>query len=87
MASVIDFDGRVRIGQDFTNDHSAPERAIRETAPGGSTATAVGLALIAIVLWGSLVGSMLPLVLRRLGFDPATSSTPFVAALVDVTTS
>jgi magnesium transporter len=45
----------------------------------------VGLALIAIVLWGTLVGSMLPLILRRLGFDPATSSAPFVATLVDVT--
>jgi magnesium transporter len=48
-------------------------------------ATTVGLALVAIVLWGTLVGSMLPLVLRRLGFDPATSSAPFVATLVDVT--
>jgi magnesium transporter len=45
----------------------------------------VGLALIAIVLWGTLVGSMLPLILRRLRFDPATSSAPFVATLVDVT--
>jgi magnesium transporter len=35
------------------------------------------LTLIAVVLWGTLVGSMLPLVLRRLGFDPATSSAPF----------
>jgi len=48
-------------------------------------ATTVGLALVGIVLWGSLVGSMLPLVLKRLGFDPATSSAPFVATLVDVT--
>jgi magnesium transporter len=48
-------------------------------------ATTVGLTLISIVLWGTLVGSMLPLVLRRLGFDPATSSAPFVATLVDVT--
>ena len=45
----------------------------------------VGVALIGIVLWGSLMGSMLPLVLKRLGFDPATSSAPFVATLVDVT--
>ena len=45
----------------------------------------VGLALVGIVLWGSLIGSLLPLVLRRLGFDPATSSAPFVATLVDVT--
>jgi len=45
----------------------------------------VGLALIGIVLWGTLAGSMLPFLLRRLGFDPATSSAPFVATLVDVT--
>ena len=41
--------------------------------------------LIGIVLWGSLVGSMLPLILKRLKFDPAASSAPFVATLVDVT--
>jgi magnesium transporter len=45
----------------------------------------VGLALIGVVLWGSLAGSMLPLVLKKLGADPATSSAPFVATLVDVT--
>ncbi|HKE55737.1 MAG TPA: magnesium transporter [Pyrinomonadaceae bacterium] len=45
----------------------------------------VGLALIGIVLWGTLAGSMLPFILRRFGFDPATSSAPFVATLVDVT--
>jgi magnesium transporter len=45
----------------------------------------VGFSLIGVVLWGSLAGSMLPLVLKRLGFDPATSSAPFVATLVDVT--
>ena len=43
------------------------------------------LALVGIVLWGTLIGSLLPLLLRRLGFDPATSSAPFVATLVDVT--
>jgi magnesium transporter len=48
-------------------------------------ATTVGAALVGIVLWGSLMGSMLPLILKRLGFDPATSSAPFVATLVDVT--
>ncbi len=48
-------------------------------------ATTVGTALVGIVLWGSLMGSMLPLLLKRLGFDPATSSAPFVATLVDVT--
>ena len=48
-------------------------------------ALTVGLALIGIVLWGTLIGSLLPFILRRLGFDPAASSAPFVATLVDVT--
>ncbi|MGY2047675.1 magnesium transporter [Methylobacterium sp. JK268] len=47
-------------------------------------ALTVGSALIGIVLFGSLTGSMLPFVLQRLGFDPATASAPFVATLVDV---
>ena len=41
--------------------------------------------LVGVVLWGTLSGSLLPFLLRRLGFDPATSSAPFVATLVDVT--
>jgi magnesium transporter len=48
-------------------------------------AITVGTALVGVVLWGSLSGSMLPFLLRRLGADPATSSAPFVATLVDVT--
>ncbi|MBV6451869.1 MAG: Magnesium transporter MgtE [Anaerolineales bacterium] len=47
-------------------------------------ALTVGIALIGIVLWGSLAGSMLPFALRRIGLDPAASSAPFVATLVDV---
>jgi magnesium transporter len=46
---------------------------------------AVSLSLVGIVLWGTLSGSMLPFLLTRLGLDPATSSAPFVATLVDVT--
>ena len=45
----------------------------------------VALSLIGVVLWGTLTGSMLPFIFRRLGFDPAVSSSPFVATLVDVT--
>ena len=45
----------------------------------------VAFALVGIVLWGTLIGSLLPFILRRFGFDPATSSAPFVATLVDVT--
>jgi len=47
-------------------------------------AITVGVSLIGIVLWGSLSGSMLPFLLRKVGLDPATSSAPFVATLVDV---
>lgn len=47
-------------------------------------ALTVGFSLVGIVLWGSLSGSMLPFILRRFGLDPATSSAPFVATLVDV---
>lgn len=46
---------------------------------------AIGTAVIGVVLWGTIMGSMLPLLLKRLGADPATSSTPFIATLVDVT--
>ncbi|PMR86150.1 magnesium transporter [Xanthomonas arboricola] len=48
-------------------------------------ALTIGAALIGIVTFGSLSGSMLPFVLQRLGFDPASASAPFVATLVDVT--
>jgi magnesium transporter len=48
-------------------------------------AVTVWLSLVGVVTFGTLVGSMLPFALRRLGFDPATSSAPFVATLVDVT--
>jgi magnesium transporter len=45
----------------------------------------VGLSLVGVVMWGTLSGSMLPFLLKRAGADPATSSAPFVATLVDVT--
>jgi magnesium transporter len=45
----------------------------------------VSFSLIGVVMWGTLVGSMLPFIMKRLNFDPAASSTPFVATLVDVT--
>src|SRR5437762_1143630 len=48
-------------------------------------ALTVGVALVGVVLWGTLSGSMLPFILRRVGADPAASSAPFVATLVDVT--
>jgi magnesium transporter len=48
-------------------------------------ACTVGIALVGVVLWGTLSGAMLPFLLRRCRLDPATSSAPFVATLVDVT--
>jgi len=50
-----------------------------------SIASTVFFALIGVVMWGTLSGSMLPLLLKKLGADPAASSAPFVATLVDVT--
>ncbi|MFB9267354.1 magnesium transporter [Bradyrhizobium erythrophlei] len=51
----------------------------------GLVAATVGAALVGIVTFGSLSGSMLPFILKRIGFDPASASAPFVATLVDVT--
>jgi magnesium transporter len=48
-------------------------------------ATTILCSLIGIVLWGSVMGSMLPIILKKFKLDPATSSAPFVATLVDVT--
>ena len=48
-------------------------------------AATIGVTLMGIVMWGSLMGAMLPLLIKRCGFDPATSSAPFIATLVDVT--
>jgi magnesium transporter len=47
-------------------------------------AATVGTSLVGIVMWGTICGSMLPFILRRIGFDPASASAPFVATLVDV---
>lgn len=47
-------------------------------------ATSVSISLVGIVLWGTTAGSVLPLLLRKAGFDPASASAPFVATLVDV---
>jgi magnesium transporter len=48
-------------------------------------AVTIWLSLVGVVLWGTLAGSMLPMLLKRAGMDPAVSSAPFVATLVDVT--
>lgn len=51
----------------------------------GLIALTIGLSLVGVVTFGSMAGSMLPFLLKRLGFDPASASAPFVATLVDVT--
>lgn len=51
---------------------------------GVATSLVVGLSLIGCVVMGSVVGALLPMVLKKLGFDPAVSSAPFIASLVDV---
>ena len=48
-------------------------------------AMVTGISVMGVVLWGTLAGSMLPIFLKRMKLDPATSSAPFVATLVDVT--
>lgn len=64
-------------------DHASLKTKLAQWRP--ADAASMRDALVGIVLWGSLMGSMLPLFLKRLGFAPATSSAPFVAALVDGT--
>jgi len=48
-------------------------------------AVTIWVSLIGVVLWGTVSGSMLPIILKKAGLDPAVSSAPFVATLVDVT--
>jgi magnesium transporter len=66
---------RILVWQEFF--HSYGEHSTR-------VAATVAFSLVGVVTWGTLAGSMLPFVIRRLGFDPASASAPFVATLVDV---
>lgn len=78
LGSVLGIIGftRVAIWQQFTDIYGTHWFFI---------GTTVGVSLVGVVLWGTLSGSMLPMILKRLGADPAVSSAPFVATLVDVT--
>jgi magnesium transporter len=67
---------RIALWSQFSNIYGEHWRLVALT---------VGMALVGVVMWGSLCGALLPFLLKRLGFDPATSSAPFVATLVDVT--
>lgn len=55
-----------------------------ETVPAANIATAVGLSILAIVTMSTIIGSLLPLLIKRVGLDPAVSSTPLIASVVDV---
>lgn len=79
LGSVLGLIGFLRI---FVWHSISPELYGTHWIPIGIT---VGVTLLGVVLWGTLCGSMLPMVLKRLGADPAVSSAPFVATLVDVT--
>jgi len=67
---------RITLWQNFTGIYGAHWLSIAST---------VAITLVGVVMWGTLMGSMLPLGLKKIGFDPAASSAPFVATLVDVT--
>jgi magnesium transporter len=51
---------------------------------GGAVGTVVAMTLVLVVLTGTVAGAMMPIILRRMGFDPALASSPFVASFVDV---
>lgn len=75
ILGVIGF-ARIEVWSQFSNIYGEHSMLIAAT---------VGFTLLGIVMWGTLMGSMLPLLLKKVGFDPAASSAPFVATLVDVT--
>jgi magnesium transporter len=69
----------------FLRGALTPESVRGTSVDGISLGIVVGLAVGAICLWGTLIGSMLPLIFKKMGFDPAFASSPFVATFVDVT--
>ncbi|MCX7598850.1 MAG: magnesium transporter [Armatimonadetes bacterium] len=69
----------------FVRASLTPHDLLRGSVEWWQLAAVVSSAVAAICLWGTLVGSGLPMLLRRLGFDPAFASSPFVATFVDVT--
>jgi magnesium transporter len=78
LGSVLGIIGFVRVVTWNSIFHTYGEHGVR-------VGLTVGFSLLGVVIWGTVTGSMLPIVLKKLGADPATSSAPFVATLVDVT--
>jgi magnesium transporter len=68
----------------FVRAYFTPTSILHGTDP-LTLALVIAQSVAVICLWGTIVGSMLPLIFKRLGFDPAYASTPFVATFVDVT--
>jgi magnesium transporter len=83
------FNHDIALGYNYNIKHAVTLNGVVTQVPIPGTwplvTLTVGIALVGIVTFGSLAGSMLPFVLKRLGFDPASASAPFVATLVDVT--
>ncbi len=79
--------GEPKREKDGTHVYAFPEKCTIRQEPVNrwDLALVIGLAVAGICLWGTLIGSMLPLVFRRLGADPGIASSPFVATFVDVT--
>ena len=73
------------IGVQRLADEAVEEAASRGALDFFLIGATVAISLVWIVLWGAVAGAMLPFVLRRSGFDPASASAPFVSTLVDVT--
>jgi magnesium transporter len=69
----------------FVRAALTPDSTLRNQVEWWQLAFVIAQAVAAICLWGTVVGSMLPLLFRRLGFDPAFAASPFVATFVDVT--
>ncbi len=68
----------------FAKVYLFPSSEAKSTFSLDSIGMVVAISLVGVVMWGTLIGSMLPFILRRVGFDPASASAPFVATLVDV---
>ncbi|MEQ1505850.1 MAG: magnesium transporter [Myxococcota bacterium] len=78
LGAILGAIGLVRVLTWHVLFGSYPDHAVQ-------LALTVGVSLVGVVTWGTLSGALLPLLVRRLGFDPASASAPFVATLVDVT--
>ncbi|MCC6649575.1 MAG: magnesium transporter [Candidatus Eisenbacteria bacterium] len=78
MGAILAVLGFLRVVAWQSAFHSYGEHYVR-------VAIAVSLSVVGVVMFGTMVGSMLPFILKRIGLDPASASAPFVATLVDVT--